>query len=88
LLAARITREQKERLDGLLVVPEGARQSQMDRLRLRPTLQSTAELARAVDRLDEIRQLARGLPRTDRLPKTRVLALARFASAAKAQAVA
>ena len=43
---------------------------------------------RALDRLDEVRQLAAGLPRTDRLPKTRVLALARFAGAAKAQAVA
>jgi TnpA family transposase len=88
LLAARITRDQKERLDALLVVPDGGRQSPMDRLRSGPTLQSTAELARAVDRLEEVQQLARGLPRTDRLPKTRVLALARFAGVAKAQAVA
>lgn len=88
LLAARITSDQKERLDALLVVPEGGRQSPMDRLRSGPTRQSTNELARAVDRLDEVRQLALGLPRTDRLPKTRVLALARFAGAAKAQAVA
>jgi TnpA family transposase len=43
---------------------------------------------RSGDGLDEVRQLAAGLPRTDRLPKTRVLALARFAGAAKAQAVA
>ena len=34
------------------------------------------------------RQLAAGLPHTDRLPRTRVLALARFAGAARAQAVA
>ena len=88
LLAARITSDQKARLDALLVVPAGGRQSPMDRLRSGPTLQSTAELARAIKRLDEVRQLAAGLPRTDRLPKTRVLALARFAGAAKAQAVA
>ena len=88
LLAARITPDQKARLDALLVVPAGGRQSPMDRLRSGPTLQSTAELARAIKRLDEVRQLATGLPRTDRLPKTRVLALARFAGAAKAQAVA
>ena len=88
LLAARITLDQKARLDALLVVPAGGRQSPMDRLRSGPTLQSTAELARAIKRLDEVRQLATGLPRTDRLPKTRVLALARFACAAKAQAVA
>jgi hypothetical protein len=59
LLAARITPDQMKRLDALLVVPEGGRQSPMDRLRSGPTLQSTAELARAIDRLDEVRQLAR-----------------------------
>jgi Tn3 transposase DDE domain len=88
LLAARISPEQKARLDALLVVPEGSRHSPMDRLRTAPALQSTNELARAIDRLDEIRQLAAGLPSADRLPKTRILALARFAGAAKAQAVA
>jgi hypothetical protein len=80
LLAARIKPHQKARLDALLVVPEGGRQSLMDRLRSGSTLQSTAELARAIERLDDVRQLAAGLPRTDRLPKTRVLALARFAA--------
>ena len=88
LLAARITPEQKARLDALLTVPEGGRQSPLDRLRSGPTLQSTNELVRATERLGEVRRLAAGLPRTDRLPKTRVLALARFAGAAKAQAVA
>jgi TnpA family transposase len=88
LLAARITADQKERLDALTVVPENARQSPMDRLRSGPTLQSAPELARAIKRLDEIKQFAAGLPRTDELPTTRILALARFANAAKAQAVA
>jgi TnpA family transposase len=88
LLSARTTADQRARLDALLVRPEGERLSPMDRLRSGPTLQSTTELARALDRLDEVRQLAMGLPRTDQLPKTRVLALARFASAARAQAVA
>jgi TnpA family transposase len=88
LLAARITSDQKQRLDALLVIPEGGRQSPMDRLRSGPALQSTPELVRAIERLDEVRQLAAGLPHTERLPKTRVLAMARFAGAAKAQAVA
>ncbi len=88
LLAARITPEQKTRLDALLVVPEGSRQSPMDRLRSGPTLQSTNELVRAIERLNEVRHLAAGLPPIDRLPKTRILSLARFAGAAKAQAVA
>lgn len=88
LLAARITPEQKARLGALLVVPEGSRQSPMDRLRSGPTLQSANELVRAIGRLGEVRQLAAGLPPTDRLPKTRILALSRFAGAAKAKAVA
>jgi hypothetical protein len=73
------------RLDALLVVPEGGRQSPLDRLRSGPTLQSVNELVRAINRLDEVRTLAAGLPLTDRMPKTRVLALARFAGAARAQ---
>jgi TnpA family transposase len=88
LLVAKVTPDQKERLDALLVVPESGRQSPMDRLRSGPTLQSTTELARAIKRLDDVRQIATGLPRTDLLPKTRILALARFAGAAKAQAIA
>ncbi len=88
LLAGQITPDQQERLGALLVVPEGGRQSPMDRLRSGPTLQSTNELARAITRLDEVQRLAADLPRTDHLPKIRVLALARFVGAAKAQAVA
>jgi Domain of unknown function (DUF4158) len=87
LLAARITADHKERLDALVVVPGNARQSPMDRLRSGPVLQSVPELARAIKRLDEVRELAKGLPHTDKLPRTRILALARFANAAKAQAV-
>lgn len=83
-----ITSDQRDRLEALLVTPDGSRQSPLDRLRDGPVLQSPAEFARAIDRLDEVRALAVGLPRTDLLPRTRVLALARFASAAKAHAVA
>ncbi len=43
---------------------------------------------RAVARLDEIRGIADGLPDIDRLPPGKVAAMARFASAARAQAVA
>src|SRR5207244_584506 len=87
-LTVSMTPDQRSGLESLLVVPEGARQSPLDRLRSGPTLQSIPELARAITRLGEVRGLAHGLPRTDRLPKTKVLALARFASTAKAQAVA
>jgi TnpA family transposase len=89
-VVAGITSDQRERLESLLVPPEGARarQSSLDRLRDGPVLQSPAELARAVERLDEVRLLAAGMPDTARLPRTRVLALARFAAASKAHAVA
>ncbi len=87
-LTRRVTTDQKLRLEALLVPVDGARQSPLDRLRSGPTRSSAPELVRAVVRFVEVRQLASGLPATDRLPKTRVLALARFAGAAKAQAVA
>lgn len=87
LLIEAMTPEQRERLDSLVAVPEGARQSPLDRLRDGPYIQSGREISRALGRLEEIRTLASGLPSLDRLPPGKVTALARFASAAKAQAV-
>jgi TnpA family transposase len=86
-LTDRITPEQRQRLEGLLVVPDGDRQSALDRLRDGPVLQSPAELGRAIERLQEVQALAKELPSLDRLPTSRITGLARFASAAKAQAV-
>jgi TnpA family transposase len=88
LLVAAMTPEQRERLDGLVAVPEGGRQSQLDRLRDGPYIQSGPEIGRALARLEEIRAISDGLPQLDRIPPGKVAALARFASAAKAQAVA
>lgn len=45
-MLAGMTFDQRERLEALLVPPEGARQSPLDRLRDGPVLQSPAELAR------------------------------------------
>src|SRR5829696_2274196 len=87
-LSMNVTPAQRERLEALLVVPEiGRRQSPLDRLRNGPVLTSGKELARTVRRLGEVQDLARDLPRIDRLPRSRVLALARFATASKAQAI-
>src|SRR4051794_31558541 len=87
-LSMNVTPAQRERLEALLVVPEiGRRQSPLDRLRNGPVLTSGKELARTVRRLGEVQDLARDLPRTDRVPRSRVLALARFATASKAQAI-
>ena len=82
-----VTPSQRERLDGLVIVPEGDRQSTFDRLRDGPYIQSGPEIGRALVRLGEIRKIADDLPQIDSLPPGKVAALARFASAAKAQAV-
>ncbi len=87
-LARDMTREQREQLDALLVASEAGRPSPLDRLRDGPYLRSGAELSRAVSRLDEVRTLVVGLPTTAHVPPGRVMALARFAMVAKAQAVA
>lgn len=88
LLVQEMTPEQKTRLDALVSVPDGTRQSALDRLREGPYIQSGPEIGRALARLEEIRSITHGLPEIDRLPPGRVMALARFASTAKAQAVA
>jgi hypothetical protein len=67
---------------------QGTRQSPLDRLRDGPYLQSGPEIGRAVKRLEEVRTLAAGLPELDRIPPGKAVSLARFASVAKAQAVA
>ena len=87
-LARDVTREQRQQLDAPLVAGEGGRPSPLDRLRDGPYLRSGAELSRAVARLDEVRLLAVGLPGVAHVPPGRVTALARFATVAKAQAVA
>ncbi|MBV8917195.1 MAG: Tn3 family transposase, partial [Bradyrhizobium sp.] len=87
-LARDVTPEQRDRLDKLLIAGEGGRPSPLDRLRDGPYRRSGAELSRAVSRLDEVRLLAQGLPGTTHVPPGRVTALARFATFAKAQAVA
>jgi len=87
-LARDVTREQRDQLDALLVAGEAGRPSLLDRLRDGPYLRSGAELSRAVVRLDEVRLLAVGLPSVAHVPPGRVTALARFATVAKAQAVA
>lgn len=87
-LVARLTPEQRTRLDTLVAVTGDGRQSPLDRLRDGPYLQSGPEISRSIDRLTEIRVLTTGLPELDRVPPGKAAALARFASAARAQAVA
>lgn len=87
-LVDKLTPEQRALLDTLVAVPEDGRQSPLDRQRDGPYLQSGPEISRAVDRLTEIRTFTAGLPELDRVPPGKAAALARFAGAARAQAVA
>lgn len=88
LLIEAVTPDQRARLDDLVEVPEGVRQSPLDRLRDGPYIQSGREISRALARLAEIHAITSELPSTDQLPPGKVSALARFVVAAKAQAVA
>ena len=84
---ALVTINRPDKLNALNIAIRRELAETLDRLRDGPYIQSGREISRAVDRLEEIRALANGLPSIDRFPPGRVTALARFASAAKAQAV-
>lgn len=71
------------RLDGLLVVPEGARASELERLRRAPTRASGTEMVRALERAAEIQGLGAGAVEAD-VPSGRVEVLARYGLTTKA----
>jgi hypothetical protein len=74
-------------LVALLDVPEGARFSELERLRRPPTRSTGTAMARAMERVEEI--AAFGLRRVDlsRVPVTRLVTLARYGVLSKAQAI-
>lgn len=77
-----------EALLGLLVVPDGKRRSELDRLRRPPFSPTVTGLVQALDRLAEIRSLGvEGLD-LSALPAHRVAALARYAEDAWATQLA
>ena len=81
MLAQMPDARQRERLESLLVVPEGARQTPFDRLRRGPTRISGPSLVSALQRLEEFRALDVGDFDLPRIPPGRLKALARFAAA-------
>jgi TnpA family transposase len=87
-LGSCLTREQRTRLDALLIVPEGSRTSWLDQLRTGPVTASGPALVQALHRLQKIRDLNISGPATAAIPPSRIAALARFANASKATAVA
>ncbi len=82
-----ISSGQQARLESLLAVPMGSRNSALDRLRTGPVTVSSPALVHALQRLHAVRELGIKLPATVHIPATRVAALARFAGAAKASAI-
>lgn len=75
----------RERLLGLLAVPEGSRTSRLDRLRKGPTSVTAPGLVGALERSDEIQALGAGGVDLTAVPEGRREALARYGMAAKAQ---
>ena len=71
--------EVAEALEALLVVPDGKRRSELDRLRRPPFSPTVAGLIQALERLGEVRALGVGDLDLSRLPARRVAGLARYA---------
>jgi hypothetical protein len=77
----------RRRLDALLVVPEGARASELERLRTGPTRLSAAEMTRSLERLSAVRALGAGTLDCSGVPAGRLASLARYGMAAHAPAL-
>lgn len=80
--------EQRVQLDALLIVPDGLRQSPLDRLRRGPRRISGPALRLALHRYEEVRALGVGQLDISRIPPTRLRTLARHAATAWAPVIA
>lgn len=75
MLAATLTAEQRERLEGLLRVTAGHRVTELERLRMAPVQPTIKGLIAALERLRELRVLADGLAGLEALPHARLRVL-------------
>ncbi|MBE1559786.1 TnpA family transposase [Nonomuraea africana] len=75
-------------LSGLLVVPEGARISELERLRQAPKRQSGTEMAKALKRVDDIAAFRLGRVPVDKVPVRRMKTLAKYGAGTKAPLLA
>jgi len=87
-MARTLKPEQVARLETLLVAEESSHQSPLERLRRAPTRVSVAGMVEALERLREIRALGVSHVDLSTMPPVRVQVLARYATLARAQAIA
>ncbi|WP_439650353.1 DUF4158 domain-containing protein [Microtetraspora malaysiensis] len=71
----------------LLVVPEGKRVSELERLRTPPTKSTGTAMVRAMERVEEISAFALGRVNLSRVPVNRLSTLARYGQLSKAQTI-
>jgi len=86
-LSGLLTAQQAGALEFLLEVPEGARTSDLERLRRAPTRVSGKAMVAALDRVSEIRGLGVGGIDLGAVPRRRVVELARYGMTGKAPAL-
>lgn len=71
----------------LLVVPEGKRVSELERLRTPPTKSTGTAMVRAMERVEEISAFAPARVNLSRVPVKRLSTLARYGQLSKAQTI-
>jgi len=86
-LSGLLTAQQARALEFLLVVPEGARSSDLERLRRGPTRVSGKAMVAALDRVSEIAGLRVSQVDLGAVPRRRVVELARYGMTGKAPAL-
>jgi TnpA family transposase len=83
LLSQGVSAEQQAKLEALLAVAEGSRQSWLDKLRKGPVRVSGPALVQALRRVETVRELGITLPAAAHIPRSRLASLARFAGTVK-----
>ncbi|MFB9624848.1 Tn3 family transposase [Nonomuraea helvata] len=74
-------------LSGLLVVPEGSRVSELEKLRQAPKRTSGTEMVRALQRVDNLAGFGLGLVAVSKVPVRRMKTLAKYGAGSKAPAL-
>ncbi len=87
ILSGLPSRSQIEKLEALLLVEEGGRQTKIDRLRHGPTRFSAPALVGALERLLEVREIGINTIDISSLPAGRVRTLARYAAGVRAHTI-